>query len=92
MIDPSTYKFKKYNRIKHFTLNYYKRSLIKTKLKYLFKGFEVLDKSFLDKRFALIRHHIDMSPGQALKIATIAKPNILFVIRKVYFNCFIVIN
>ena len=75
MIDPSTYKFKEYNRTKHFTLNDYKISLIKTVLKYLFNGFELLDKSFLDKRFALIRHDIDMSPVQVLKIATIAKPN-----------------
>ena len=59
------------SEVNNFTLNEYRFLLNKTKSKYPLKGFEVLDNYSLEKKFALIRHDIDMSIDKALELAKI---------------------
>ena len=54
----------------HFSLQNYRDLLIQTKNLYPILGFEVLEYDF-PKRFAILRHDIDFSPVQALKLAKI---------------------
>ena len=55
---------------KIFTFQKYKEFLLATKCKYSIKDFEVFESpNFQMKKFAILRHDVDISPSYALKIA-----------------------